>query len=67
MPKLKTRKAAAKRIFITKRGKFKRFRIGTSHLMGKKSSKHRRRLRKSVLVDRPDRKVLRRLLPYGRS
>lgn len=67
MPKLKTRKAAAKRIWFTKRGKLKRFRIGTSHLMAHKSSKRRRQLRRPALVAKVDRAAIRRLLPYGRS
>jgi len=66
MPKLKTRKAAAKRIWLTKRGKLKRFRIGTSHLMGHKSGKRKRQLRRPKSVAGVDQKVVRRLLPYGR-
>ena len=67
MPKLKTRKAAAKRIWFTKRGKLKRFRAGTSHLMGKKRSKRKRRLRRPTLVAKVDYQNIRRLLPYGRT
>lgn len=67
MPKLKTKKAAAKRIWLTKTGKLKRFRVGTSHLLGHKSSKRRRRLRRPTLVSRSNLKMIRRLLPYGRS
>ena len=67
MPKLKTRKAVSKRIQVTKRGKFKRYRVGTSHLMGHKSAKRKRYLRRSVLVSRSDRKVINKLLPYGRG
>lgn len=67
MPKLKTKKAVAKRIWLTKRGKLKRFRVGTSHLLGKKSSKRRRQLRRPALVAKVDRQMVRRLLPYGRS
>ena len=67
MPKLKTRKSASKRITITKRGKYKRFRAGTSHLMGKKSAKRKRYLKRSTFVSRSDRKVINKLLPYGRK
>ncbi|MBI4436740.1 MAG: 50S ribosomal protein L35 [Candidatus Omnitrophica bacterium] len=67
MPKLKTRKAVAKRIRMTKRGKLKRFRVGTSHLLGHKSSKRKRQLRRSAFVSAADRKVIIKLLPYGRG
>ena len=67
MPKLKTRKAVAKRIKMTKRGKFKRFHAGTSHLLGHKSSKRKRHLRRSALVAKVDAHVIKKLLPYGRK
>ena len=66
MPKLKTKKAVAKRIWFTKRGKLKRFRVGTSHLLGKKRPKRRRHLRRPALIAGVDRQNVRRLLPYGR-
>ncbi|MFH1857731.1 MAG: 50S ribosomal protein L35 [Candidatus Omnitrophota bacterium] len=67
MPKLKTRKSALKRIKVTKRGHFKRFRAGTSHLLGHKTSKRKRFLRRSALISKEDRKVIQKLLPYGRK
>ncbi|OGM71065.1 50S ribosomal protein L35 [Candidatus Woesebacteria bacterium RIFCSPLOWO2_01_FULL_44_24b] len=42
MPKQKTRKSAAKRFKVTKRGKILRGRAFTSHLNVKRSSKKRR-------------------------
>jgi len=67
MPKLKTRKSVSKRIKMTKRGKFKRYRAGTSHLLGHKSRKRKRRLRKSALISKRDTSVIKKLLPYGRT
>ncbi|MCD6081646.1 50S ribosomal protein L35, partial [candidate division WOR-3 bacterium] len=42
MPKLKTKKAVAKRFRITRSGKILRLRAGGSHLMRKKTAKRRR-------------------------
>jgi large subunit ribosomal protein L35 len=44
MPKQKTNKGLAKRVKVTARGKIKRRRAGTGHLMGSKNAKRRRRL-----------------------
>ncbi len=44
MPKQKTHKGLAKRVKVTARGKIKRRRAGTGHLMGSKNAKRRRRL-----------------------
>lgn len=46
MPKLKTKRAAAKRFKITKTGKILRAKTGHSHLLSKKEMKRKRRLRK---------------------
>jgi len=64
MPKLKTRKAIAKRFKITKKGKIKRQRAGRGHLLAKKSRKRKRRLKKSALVSRTDKKAIKMLMPY---
>lgn len=45
MPKLKTKKAAAKRFKITGTGKLKRNKSNTQHILGKKSRKRKRNLR----------------------
>lgn len=50
MPKLKTRNSATKRFKITKTGKILRRRSFTSHLRVKKSKKHKRALKRPVLV-----------------
>ena len=63
MPKLKTRKAVAKRFKVTKTGKVKRKKAFASHIMGKKSAKRRRNLRKPKLVDKSDVRRIKRLMP----
>lgn len=65
MPKLKTNKSVRGRIKITKSGKMLRLPSGAAHFRGKKSGKFRRRVRKYVEVSKPDRKALRRYLPYS--
>ena len=47
---MKTNKSLTKRIKITKNGKIKRKRMGTSHLLSHKTAKRKRRLRKSTFV-----------------
>jgi len=65
MPKLKTKKSVAKRFKITGTGKVMHYGAGGSHLLSKKSSNRKRRLKKaSVLKNRGDRKTVKRLLPY---
>ena len=54
MPKLKTRKAIAKRFKLTKKGKIKRARAFKGHILTKKSSKRKRFLRGKDLVHRTD-------------
>ena len=65
MPKVKTNRGAAKRFKKTKRGKIKRNMAFGRHLMGGKSPKRRRRLRKSVVLSAEDGPGVKRLLPYG--
>lgn len=50
MPKMKTKKAVAKRFKLTGTGKIKRFKSNKQHLLGFKTSKRKRGLRKSTLV-----------------
>lgn len=65
MPKLKTNKSVRKRFRVTKSGKLKKMRAGKRHLLEGKSSKRKRHLRESNLVEGAFRKSLRRLLPYA--
>ena len=50
MPKQKTHKGAAKRFKVTATGKVKRGHSMHSHILTKKSTKRKRKLRKSTLV-----------------
>ena len=65
MPKMKTKKSAAKRFKMTGTGKLKRFKAGHSHILTKKSPKRKRRLRTGDLVDKADHHRTMRMLPYG--
>jgi large subunit ribosomal protein L35 len=62
MPKIKTRRGAAKRFKLTKSGKVMRHRAYHSHLLTKKSPKRRRRLRSEAEVSSADSKRIKRLL-----
>ncbi len=64
MPKMKTKRGAAKRFKKTGSGKIKRSKAFTSHILTKKSTKRKRNLRKSGLVDASNSKVIRKILPY---
>jgi len=62
LPKKKTNRAAAKRFKRTGGGKYKRSKAYKGHLLSSKSSKRKRNLRKSGLVDKADEKKVKRLL-----
>ena len=64
MPKMKTRRAAAKRLSLTKTGKIKRAKAFKSHLLNGKTRKRKRNLRKGTLVDATVQKNMRYLIPY---
>jgi large subunit ribosomal protein L35 len=64
MPKIKTNRAAAKRFRKAGSGKFKRNKAYASHLLGHKSTKRKRNLRKSSLADATNQGAIKRLLPY---
>lgn len=64
MPKMKTHRGAAKRFRKTGSGKIKRAKAFHSHLLGGKTSKRKRNLRKSTLVSKSDTKRIANLIPY---
>lgn len=64
MPKIKTNRGAAKRFRKTGTGKVRRNKAYTSHILTKKSTKRKRDLRQSTLVDKSDVKNIRCLIPY---
>ena len=64
MPKMKTKRAAAKRLKATGTGRLKRNRGWKRHKLEAKGPKRKRRLGKQVLVSKVDEPGLRRLVPY---
>ncbi len=64
MPKMKTRKAAAKRFKITATGKILRRQAGASHYFMKKSKARKRRLRQEVEATKAQRKAIISWCPY---
>lgn len=64
MPKLKTKKAVAKRVSVTGSGKLKKTKANKQHILTKKSTKRKRGLRKANMVDKSNMKQLKRVLPY---
>jgi len=64
MPKLKTRRSAAKRFSITGTGKVRRRHAYLRHILSSKTRKQKRRLRHSALVAATDVKAVKRMIPY---
>ncbi len=64
MPKMKTKKAAAKRFKVTGTGKLKRYKAYKSHILTKKSQKRKRNLRKPAMTDASNVKNMKKILPY---
>ena len=64
MPKPKTNKAVKKRVKVTKNGKVLMSRAGKGHLLSKKSSKRRRKLRKKLVACKQDATRLKKMLGY---
>jgi large subunit ribosomal protein L35 len=64
MPKLKTRKAAAKRFRATGSGKIRRRKAFKSHMLEHKSSTRKRRISQLSLVGEEDAGNVRLMLPY---
>jgi large subunit ribosomal protein L35 len=62
MPKMKTRKAVAKRVKVTASGKFKKRMPGRGHLLSNKSPKRIRRGRKPSILNKSFERACRRLL-----
>ena len=66
MPKMKTKKSAAKRYSFTGTGKVKYKKQNLRHILTKKSRKRKRNLRQSGILSSDNTAVIRKqLLPYG--
>lgn len=65
MPKMKTRKAVAKRFKKTSSGKFKHRKAYRSHILTKKRKKRKRQLRQDGYLDESEQaKKIDKMLPY---
>ena len=64
MPKVKTSRAAAKRFKVSGSGKLIRNKAYKSHILTKKSTKRKRHLRKDIVTDSTNSKVMKKILPY---
>ncbi|MCC7384767.1 MAG: 50S ribosomal protein L35 [Deltaproteobacteria bacterium] len=64
MPKMKTKRAAAKRFRVTGSGQYKHKRAYRSHMMSNKTVKQKRHLREDVRVAPVDEGHLKRMLPH---
>jgi large subunit ribosomal protein L35 len=62
MPKMKTNRASMKRFRLTGSGKVRRGKAYASHILTKKSSKRKRRLRKNGLIEAADLKRVKKLI-----
>ena len=62
MPKMKTRRSAAKRFKTTGSGKIKRNKAYFSHILTKKSSKRKRNLGKTEIVAPADEKRIKTMI-----
>lgn len=65
MPKMKTKRGAAKRFRKTATGKFKAGHAFRSHILTKMSTKRKRTLRATNYVASADHKSVARMLPYA--
>jgi len=65
MPKMKTKRAAAKRFRKTASGLFKHRKAGLRHILSKHSSNSNRRLTQTGYVHISDHESVTRMLPYA--
>jgi len=63
VPKIRTRKTAAKRFKVTAGGKIVRGHVGQNHLMTKKGESRKRRLEIKSGVNSGERRTVRRMVP----
>ncbi len=66
MPKMKSKRSAAKRFSLTATGKVKYKKMNLRHILTKKAQKRKRQLRASGILSEADSKKIRKqMLPYG--
>ena len=66
MPKVKTKRAAAKRFKKTGTGELKRMKAYKSHILTKKTTKRTRNLRKTAYIAEEEQSKIGKLIPYKR-
>ena len=65
MPKMKTKKSAAKRFRVRAGGSIKRGQAFKRHILTKKTTKNKRHLRGAVQVHESDAQSVRSMMPYA--
>ena len=65
MPKMKTKRSAAKRYKLTGSGKVRYKKQNLRHILTKKNSKRKRRLRQPAILSSVEAQRAKKLLPYG--
>jgi large subunit ribosomal protein L35 len=65
MPKMKSKRGAAKRFRIRSGGGIKRSQAFMRHILTKKSTKRKRHLRGTKEVDQTNKRAIRAMLPYS--
>ncbi|NLY28454.1 MAG: 50S ribosomal protein L35 [Alcaligenaceae bacterium] len=65
MPKMKTKKSAAKRFQVRGSGSIKRGQAFKRHILTKKTTKNKRHLRGAVAVHDSDVKSVRAMMPFA--
>jgi large subunit ribosomal protein L35 len=66
MPKMKSNSGAKKRFKITGTGRVKRNKAYRRHILTKKTSTQKRRLRAKALVDKTQEHQIKAMLPYAK-
>ncbi len=64
MAKQKTHSSSKKRFKVTGTGKVKRGKAYKKHILTKKTTKRKRKLRGTTVASEPDTKKIKRLIPY---
>jgi large subunit ribosomal protein L35 len=65
MPKMKSKRGAAKRFKVRAGGSIKRSQAYMRHILTKKSTKRKRHLRGTTGVDQTNKRAIRAMLPYS--
>ena len=66
MPKMKSKKSAAKRFKVRGSGSIKRSSAYMRHILTKKSTKRKRHLRGTTNVDQTNKRQIMSMLPYAK-